>query len=47
MFKYAVFGSLFVVCFCLVAKKAKEYGIGKLSSTVFTGNPLFVDFCDG
>ena len=47
MFLYAVFGSLLVVCFCLVAKKAKEYGIGEFSSFVFTGNPLFVDFCDG
>ena len=28
MFLYAVFGSLFVMCLCLVLEKVEEYGRG-------------------
>ena len=41
MFLYAVFGSLFVMCLCLVAEKAKEYGRGGVLICCFYEKPFF------
>ena len=44
MFLYAVFGSLFVMCLCLVAEKVEEYGRGGVLICCFYGKPFICRF---